>query len=261
MVPPSGLHAFAGGRALPLVGLTAGAVQVFSPGAPVGVPTIGAELAVLGEVGAGSWLVDDEGRRVVQVGALVRDAPVGAIGSTVTVPVLPDAPLAQCWVRMDPAAVDQGHDVLLGAFPSGSVTVSPFLLDQPGQVTPLEQWQRTVAVQPWALAGGVIAVTAGLVLWSRRAELAVYRTFGTPRSALLALVTLEHALVLAPALAAGTLLGALGFAAAARTGAPGPLVATALAQAGAAGLVGLVGALLPALLVTRGPLTETLRDR
>ena len=258
---PTGLFAFPGARPLPVVGLTPGAVQVFSPSTPWATTTIGADLAALGEVGPGSWLVDASGTRVVQVRNLIESAPVGLLSSSVTVLAPADSPLASCWVRMDPSAVDYGRDVLLAAYPGGSANVAPFMREQAGQVTPLQQWQRTVALRPWLVAGCLIAVTAGLLLWSRRTELAIYRAFGTPRLALLALVEAELGLVLLPALAGGILLGALGFATAARSGAPTSLVATALAQATAASLVGLVLALIPTLLVARGGLTDVLRDR
>lgn len=258
---PTGMYAFPGARPLPVIGLTPGAVQVFAPTAPWAATTVGADLAALGEIGPGSWLVDSTGARVVQIDTLLGSAPVGALSSAVTIPAAPDAPLDACWLRMQPAAVAYGRDVLLAAYPGGAATITPFVREQAGQITPLQQWERTIALRPWLAAGAVIAVTAGLLLWSRRTELAIYRAFGTPRSALLALVTTELTLVLIPALAGGVLLASVAFAAWTRTGAPGPLIATALAQGVAAALLGLAVALVPAVLVTRGGLTDVLRDR
>lgn len=259
--PLPALSAYPGGRALPVVGLTPGAVQVFVPSAPWAAVTVGSDLAVLGEVGPGSWLIDAQGARVSAVGTLLVGAPVGALSSSVTVPVLPGAPLAECWVRLEPAAVDHGRDILMSAFPNGTAAVAPFLREQAGAVAPLQQWRRAVGMEPWLVGGALIAATATLLLWTRRTELAVYRAFGTPRSTLLVLVAGELVLVLVPALAAGVLLGSVGFAAAARSGASSALVAVALAQASAAVLVGLAAAVLSAGIVVRGGLTDVLRDR
>lgn len=259
--PPTDLRAFPGGSPLPVTGLTGGAAQVFVPSAPWAESTVGDELAALGEVGPGSWLVDASGERVVQVTAVLGDAPASSLSSGLTVPVASDAPLAACWVRMVPGAAGLGDDVLTGAYPGGVAAVAPYLREQPGVLTPVERWRSTVGTQPWAVGGAVIAVTALLALWARRAELAVYRAFGTPRGVVVALAAAELVLVLVPATAAGVMLGALAQAVVAGAGASWELAGTAVAQACAAALAGLVLTVLLAPLTVRQGLTDTLRDR
>jgi hypothetical protein len=258
---PQPLHAFPRGIRLPVIGLTPGAAQVFAPTAPWAEVTVGADLARLAEVGPGSWLVDETGARVTQVTTMIDRAPIGVLSSSVTVPAPPDAALEACWIRMHPAAVRHGRDILTTAFPDGSASISPFLRDQAGALTPVQLWQQTTGLRPWLVGGAVIASTLTLLLWTRRTQLAVYRTFGTPRSAMLALVALESALVLLPALAGGLLLGALVHTAATRTGATQQLVTTAASQATAAAVLGLLLTLALSPLATRGALSDTLRDR
>ncbi|NHT18048.1 FtsX-like permease family protein [Cellulomonas sp. IC4_254] len=259
--PPTELRAFPGGSPLPVTGLTGGAAQVFVPSAPWAAATVGAELAALGEVGRGSWLVDAAGSRAVQVTEVLDAAPVSALSSGLTVPVTSDAPLSACWVRMDPGAAPHGGDVLVGAFPDGVASVSPYLRDQEGVLTPVERWRSTVHLQPWAVGGAVIAATALLALWARRTELAVYRTFGTPRSVVVALAAVELIFVLVPAAAAGVLLGAAACAVVTGAGAPWDLAGTAVAQAAAAASTGVLLTVLLAPLTVRQRLTDTLRDR
>lgn len=259
--PPTDLRAFPGGSPLPVTGLTPGAAQVFVPSAPWSAATVGAELTALGEVGQGSWLVDGAGARAVRVSAVIDDAPVSALSAGLAVPVAPDAPLATCWLRMEPGASDLGGDVLTAAFPDGAALVSPFLREQAGALSPVARWRSTIDLQPWAVGGAVIGVTAVLALWARRTELAVYRTFGTSRVVVVCLAAAELALVLVPATAAGLVLGALVLAAVTGAGAPSALVGTAAAQAGAAALTGLVVTVVLAPVTVRQGLTDTLRDR
>ncbi|WP_123369992.1 hypothetical protein [Cellulomonas sp. PhB150] len=255
------LSAFPGGQPLPLTGLTPGAAQVFAPRAPWAATTVGADLAALNEVGDGSWLIDQEGARAQQVTAVISQAPIGALTSSVVVPIAPDAPLDACWIRMNPAAVAYGHDILATAYPDGVAAVAPFVRQQAGDVPPAQVWKRTVDQQPWLLAAAAVAAAAALALWARRTDLAVYRTFGTPRSAVVMLVVIENTLALAPAPAAGTLLGVLAHAMVTGSGALPALVVTAVAQAVAATLTALLIGVGLTIAATRGNVTDILRDR
>lgn len=258
---PADLHAFRGGMPLAVAGLTPGAVQVFVPSAPWATATVGTDTVELGEVARGSWLVDGSGARVVQVTDVIAQAPVSALSSGITVPVDPASDLVTCWVRMEPGVAEQGGDVLTAAFPAGRAAVAPFLRDQAGALTPLARWEAVLGLHPWAIGGGVIAVTGLLLLWARRTEIAVYRAFGTSRVVAVASTAIELLLVLLPATVAGVLAGAVACAGVTRAGASAALVATAAGQAVAAVCAGLVLTLVLAPLTTRRGLTDTLRDR
>lgn len=259
--PIGPLYAFDGSRTpVPAAGLTPGAISVFVPGAAPDETAIGGDLLSLAGAGPGQWLMDDRGIRAARPTLVVSDAPVGLLTSTVTVPVGADSPIISCWLRMEPGAVGAGGDLLSFAFPNGQALIAPFLPESAGVLTPAEQWRAAMAVQPWLVGGVLIAGAIGLTTWTRRTELAVYRTFGTTRAEQMFLTAVEIGLMAIPA-AAASLLGAVVVAAARWHGVPPTLVGSAAAQASAALLVGVAAGTALTPLVQRGSLAETLRDR
>src|SRR5699024_677993 len=180
--PSVPLYAYHGGLELPVHAVTPGAVQVFLPEAPWAMLTVGAELVQTGQVGAGQWLLAADGSRAVRPEYQVEQAPVSVLTSNVTTTVLADTPVSTSWVRMQPGAVSAGGDVLAAAFPGGTATIARFLPEATGVLTPAQQWQAALALQPWLIGGLMITAAVLLVSWSRRSQLAVYRTFGTPRT-------------------------------------------------------------------------------
>ncbi|MBZ2199711.1 FtsX-like permease family protein [Occultella gossypii] len=255
------VYAFAGGRSpVPLVGLTPGALQVFAPAAPAGTVTLGADLYALGSAAPNQWLLDSGGNRALRPTIVITSAPVGLLTSSVTTTVLADTPISACWIRMQPGAVQSGADVLGFAYPSDRAFIAPFLGDAAGVLTPLQQWRAAMSVQPWALGAAIIALAVLLLTWTRRAEIAVYRTFGTSRASVAAIIAGELAMIAIPAAAAAILL--LAITTAARWGElPNQVLAIALTQAVAATVTGLAVSTAAALLFTRGDITQALRDR
>ncbi|HLS63891.1 MAG TPA: hypothetical protein VK060_10965 [Ruania sp.] len=258
-VRPSGpLYAYHGGLELPVQAVTPGAVQVFLPEAPWAMPTVGAELVQTGQVGAGQWLLAADGSRAVRPEYQVEQAPVSVLTSNVTTTVLADTPVSTCWVRMQPGAVSAGGDVLAAAFPGGTATIARFLPEATGVLTPAQQWQAALALQPWLIGGLMITAAVLLVSWSRRSQLAVYRTFGTPRTIVMVMLAAELVLVALPAVAAAVLAATI---TAAATGVPLHVLGIAARHTGAALLIGTAASTLLVATLLRGSLTETLRDR
>ncbi len=258
---PGPFYPYPGARPVQASGLTATAVQVFDPTAAPGTATLGADLQALGTVGPRGWLHDADGNRIVQLQTTVSDTvPLGLLTSGITVPAPGDAPLTQCWIRTTPGAVDAGRDLLAYAFAGLPASITPFSPPATDVLGPADQWRAAIGLHPWAVGAILLGLVGALVTWSRRTELAVYRAFGTTTATLTALVAIELALVLVPALAAAVL--ATTTLLAATIGAVTiPVLTVALTQAAAAALTGyaLAVALTPPVL--RGRVTDQLKDR
>lgn len=104
----------------------------------------------------------------------------------------------------------------------------------------------------------MITAAVLLVSWSRRSQLAVYRTFGTPRTIVMVMLAAELVLVALPAVAAAVLAATI---TAAATGVPLHVLGIAARHTGAALLIGTAASTLLVATLLRGSLTETLRDR
>jgi hypothetical protein len=258
---PGPFFPYPGARPIQVIGASANAVQVFHPTAPPATATLGADLQALGTVGLGSWLLDAEGQRTIHVDALVpASVPIGLLTSAITVPVAPDAPLSQCWLRMEPGALDTGRDIAAFAFTGLPATITAFSPDATDVLGPADQWRAAIALHPWAVGALLLAAVSLLVTWSRRTELAVYRTFGTPTSTLTALVAIELALVLLPAAATAILLTVTTLTVL-TGGITTTVLTTALTQTLAATLAGYATALALTPLALHGKVTDHLKDR
>lgn len=255
------VYAYPGSRTtVPVTALTPGALRVFVPDAPAGAVTLGGDLFALGAAAPDQWLYDSQGQPVLRPTLLVSSSPLGLISSTVTTTTLAETEVSACWVRMQPGAVSSGADVLGFAFPSSEAFVTPFLENPTGVLTPAQQWRAAIGANPWLIGAAVLAASAILLAWTRRAETAVYRTFGTTRTAITAMTAVELAITLVPSLAAAAI--GVSLLAAARWGAVSTdAVLLALAQGFAASVTGLAIAAAASGLLARGDITQALRDR
>jgi hypothetical protein len=255
------IYAYPGSRTqVPVAALTPGALRVFVPEAPAGTVALGGDLIALGTAAPGQWLYGSQDQPVLRPTLLVSSSPLGLINSTVITTTLADTDISTCWIRMEPGAVSSGNDVLSFAFPSDEAFVTPFLENPTGVLTPSQQWRAAIGAHPWLIGAAVIAASAILLAWTRRAETAVYRTFGTTRTALTAMTAVELATTLIPSLAAAV-LGASVLAAARWGAVPKEVVLLALAQGAAATITGLAIAAGVSGLLARGDITQALRDR
>lgn len=139
-----------------------------------------------------------------------------------------------------------------------------WIVDRERAVGPLSTVDIANGTPPGSTRVAEGAVLAWLSLWSRRAELAVYRTFGSTRCEVAFLVLVELGLVLLPATVAGATVG-LGVLAWQSEALPRPATVETLAATGttlaAGALLGLALGSGSALLVARGNLHEQLKDR
>lgn len=257
---PSPMTVFPGGGQLPVAYVTSGMPQVFSPMTPPGQPTIGHDLLELENVSIGQSLVLPDG---AVAGTLTEPlpawVPLAALGSGVTLPTVATTPVSTCWIRMEPGAQDYGQDVMEYTFPGAAV--GAFNPRSAELLSPISQWNALIRIHPGLVMGLLLGSVMALLTWSRRAELATYRTFGTTTGQLAAMLAAEYILVLIPTAAVALLLAPP--TATLITSAPPSstsstiIVGSILATVASA----LATACVLAPLVTRGSLTAQLKDR
>lgn len=161
---------------------------------------VGSDVAELGQVGVGTVLTNSRGEVTVDARTDMRVRP-SRLRANVIIPNAGDFALSECWVRMEPAAFQSGRDLVVSAFAGYPVKIQAFANQVPAVLSPAQQWNRFASLSLWLYTGLLSGATVWLLAWTRRTELAVYRTFGTTRAELLVLIGTEAMLTLAPATA------------------------------------------------------------
>lgn len=249
------------GLSVPTMLIVPGSLEVWTLGAPVG-PAVGSDLESLGLATVGTVLVDPATRDASEIMQRVPPSvPVDRLRARVILPAAPVEPLSECWVRFDPSTASSGRDLLAHVFAGEDASISRHLVPPSELDGPTEQWRSATALQPWLVAGLLCAITGALLAFGRRQELAVYRTFGTSRSQIATIVSVETVIVLIPATLVATVASLL-LAGALNRGTLMPGVTIAMAQQVAAASLVLLS-LTPAAtcLVIGGDLTAQLKDR
>lgn len=180
--------------------VTAGAVAVFDDQAAPGVISAGDDLVRTRQVGLGTALRDPAATIVVTVDQVLRSGiPVPEIGSAITIPVRSDAALRTCWVRMEPGVVASASELLRFHYPQQDVRIGPLVTAVSTGATPADMWDGAASLHAWWLSGALAGAVGALLSWTRRSELAIYRTIGTSIWHLLFMLFLEFLLVALPA--------------------------------------------------------------
>ncbi len=190
---------FRGGPVLPAVYVTPHALRVWQPDAALDGIVIGTDLEGLGAATVGSHLLWADGRTSVIEARAPTSLPPSVLRSSVMVPHLADAPLAECWIRMSPGNLSAGLDLASAVFAQSSVDVVPWLAEQTQTMNPSQQWHAIADWHPWLAVAALLAFIAFIVTWTRRAETGIYRAFGTTNIELTVLVSAEVAIVGLPA--------------------------------------------------------------
>ncbi|WP_341360909.1 hypothetical protein V5H98_07380 [Georgenia sp. M64] len=260
-MPPT-LTAFSGGPPVPTAYVTPRATTVWTPHDLSGQVVLGRDLAKTRSVGVGSALRTADGASTVIVDAQTTGAVAHAgARSRVLIPRAPGGLLTECWVRMEPGAINSGENLLRFAFAGEHADIVPFTPAISGVLSPSQQWRAFAATYPWVAGGVVLGLVGVLLAWSRRSELAVYRTFGTTRAEVALMLWIEAAIAMVPAafLAA---TAAMLYLSAIEGGPVLREVLVVLARTiGAAAAIAL--ALIPpgAVVAMRGRLVDQLKDR
>jgi len=221
---------------------------------------VGSELAELGQVRSGSTLMAGSAGTAVVRSRLDPALPVAALRSSLVLVVPPVGDVHECWLRMEPGADSWGEHVLRSGFRDAAVRVTSFLSVPEGFLGAAERWRAHTDLRTWALAGTTIALVAGVLTWSRRHELGVYRLFGASRSDIALLHAAEHLAVLLPATSFA--LSASLIVAAARHGTLAPDLTWTVARSVLAGaLSGWAGGTAMTLLTSGGNVSVQLKDR
>lgn len=252
--------AFPGGPPVPVEALTPRAIAVWAPGTWAGV-AVGSDLLDTGAIAVGSTLTSLDGARVPVADVLPSGVPLTRLRSAVLIPVPPNTELSECWLRMAPGHLDDGLRLAEYAFADAQVRIIPFAEMPPDLLTPSQQWHSFARGQPWLAGSAILAAVSALLAWTRRAEFAVYRAFGTTRWVIAMMSLMESALVLVPALLLSCLLTVFG-AWAMADGVLDPGLARLLAAVqGATVLTALGLSAVTVQLGLLGRVTDALKDR
>ncbi|MFZ4842079.1 hypothetical protein [Mycetocola saprophilus] len=120
----------------------------------------------------------------------------------------------ECYVEMQPGAADAVIPTLTEAVPSTfKATPAPYLKKSALVMDPEKQLPQRASAWGWALGAGILFLLLGVLWWSGRAEMALYRAFGArPVQITLALAAEVIATVLVPvAIGASAVIAVAGF--------------------------------------------------
>lgn len=207
--------AFKDGPEIPSRLVSPGILTVFGGSGRLDGPTAGAELSRLGLVADGQRLNRaGTALTIVVEQVLAEQLSYSTLNSMLLVPTAGDQPVDACLVRMVRTDYQLAPTLLAAAFPGVELQVVPFR-DTSLDLTPTAQFAGYLSLLPGVLGGAVVAMLLiGLAL-AGRAQLMVYRLFGTGRSELTFILMVEHAVgLLAAAVVAipvGWLIGGLAF--------------------------------------------------
>lgn len=201
-----------------------------------------------------------DARRPVAVTVLNISTRVREPGAWVLEAVPPGGTIAECWVEFTPGAGPTA-DVIAAWLRTSSqpIVVTSLLEDDRLRQSPGAQYLARPTRLAWLAAGAVLGLGYAVVLWFRRAEVALYRTVGMSRPA----TALVHAGHYAFVLVLGTLAGS-GFGIIAVTRGHTLTAEAAMAaarQAAGVGLTGWVITLTAALALSLGRISAFIRDR
>lgn len=259
-------RAFPAARGVTVDVVTPGVWAAWGAPALTGGAVAGSDLVDIGLVGVGTVLYDDGGsahRVTARTPESVRPARLRA---NVSVVRPADFRMGECWVRMDPGALEAGRDLVEFMFEGYGVTITQFAVDDSALLSPREQWLRFAGLAPGLVAGALIGMLLLLTHWGRRAEFAVYRAFGSAIVELMFLVLVELALVLAPAVIAAAAASTAALAVAvAQAAVPSTGIAevarAALSVVASAAVTGWALGVVTLPIALRGGLHEQLKDR
>jgi hypothetical protein len=254
---PPEATAFTGGPPLTVELVTPRTMDVWAASPGAASVAIGRDLEATGGAAVGSTLWFPGGSAAVIRSREPTSVPVARLRSAVVVPTSQPMGLSECWARMSPGAVSEGRELLTFTFRGTGAQVTPFLDTPAGLQSPAAQWHSFASLQVWAVAGLLLGALAGLGTWTRRGEWAIYRTFGTRRVELVAMIAMES-IIMTPVVAVSASLVTL-------FGGTGPLSWEIYLVTGrhiaAAAAVGVVVSLIAAPAAMRGNLLEQLKDR
>lgn len=210
-------------------------------------------------LGAGDELavLQGDGATPLPVGAVAElgrrrpdlDAAVLGLG------VLP-TPASECWVSLDPSVDRSVLLALAGSFPGEAAPQASLVVPPDGLLrSPRAELRRRPSRFGGALAGVLVAVAWSALLWGRRREVGLYRSFGVTRLGAIGLAWCELALTVG----AGTAVAAMsGVGLFSTVG--GAFAAWAVGQAAIAVAAALAGGLLGSVLLTRASAADLLGE-
>lgn len=250
------------GIRIPLTVMTPHALWVWDSSVPLNAVIVGSDLEKIGYVSVGTEIVDEEGN-IAQVSARTsRVVRSDVFTSKLSIPTFADQDIHQCWIKMEASSNALGGDLLSYTFGQiDGVQIAPFLPETEGIASPSQQWHAFVDVSPWAMVALTIALALTFGMWNRRAELAIYRTFGTSRAALAVLTALESIGVLVPAVSVSLLFLLAGFGGIGGQPVGSDIVQVLVYSLIAAACGGLALSIPLGLVVTAGSITTQLKDR
>lgn len=261
-IRPPDLTAFSGGPPVPTVFVTPHAPRVWTPDTALGHVVAGPDVIQTHAVGVGTTLVTRDPNTKVLVDAQAPDTLAHAgLRSRVAIPQAPQGLLTECWLRMEPGVVALGEDLLRFTFADAELTVAPHLRPSAEILSPAQQWQAFAATHVGIAGGILIGLVGTLLAWTRRAELAVYRTFGTNRGELALMLLVETVIVLIPAALTTAITALLVLGVMADGAIPREVLAAVGAVVGAATAATVAIAPLGALIATQGRVFDHLKDR
>lgn len=201
--------------------------------------------------GAGSATVS-----VVDMQARVPDPGPWAWTQT----TLPSS-LDQCWVEFAPFALPIAQEWVAAwlTHDEGSVVTRPLLADDRFRADPIDLFRSRPTRHAWLLVGMTISVLVSLIIWSRRSELALYRTVGASVGQVVIVFASPYVLLVLLGTLAGASAGAYVDAISAR--AEYLRLGESLLQAGLSFLVAVPLITIVVLGTARGDLSAHLRRR
>lgn len=252
---------FDGGPVLPAVYVTPHALRVWQPAAPLDEAVIGTDLEALGAATVGSHLLWPDGQTTVIEARTPTSLPPSVLRSSVMIPHLADAPLAECWIRMTPGNLSAGLDLAAAVFAQSEVDVVPWLAEQTQTMNPSQQWHAIADWHPWLAVAVLLTVIVLIVTWTRRAETGIYRAFGTTNTELTLLISTEVAIVALPAALWATVIAITGTALIADGPLSTDVVRLVVQVIASTTLLTLALTPIAARLALRGTILDQLKDR
>jgi hypothetical protein len=207
---------------------------------------------------AGSWLsLAGTPHRVV---ALVRPDPrAESVSRSILLAAPPTGQVDQCWVEFADGQYEAGAEALAAWFAADGLTLTPLIGRNVATRDYAADWSGRPLRHGWVAAGVLIGALAGLLVWRRRAEMALYVLLGSSRVVVATLQTVELWWILV----AGGLLGTLwGTAIASVAGPAGTeAVAHGLRAGALTTIAGLAAVPLLAAWLIRADLATLLKER
>lgn len=245
------------GQHLSTLWATPGALSVWNA-SPTGI-ALGRGYAATGAVWVGSPVVSSLTGTTSPVTEFLPRGVPDILNSNLVVVQAATFDVDECWVRMDPARMSAGSDLIYYAFAGTKARVEPALPTSSAVSSPQAQWESFRILRLWLTAGVAGGLAAGLLAWTRRSEIAVYRTFGTRAFALHVILGIESFIVHVAGWATGTSLSLLAATIAVNT--PGTAAEIILRAGSATALIAFGISIILVLPLGRGDLLFSLKNR